>query len=133
MNKYSKSIIYAIRCNTTDRQYIGSTIQGLRTRISKHEADYRGFYQINGNKHRDYRSSFPCMENDNYEIYKIEDYPCENVCELEIREGQHVVKAMAQGWPITNKNIPKGKLVRGFTDFSTLPELSCRIEYPEAS
>ena len=125
VNKYSDSIIYSIRCNTTGKQYIGSTIQGLKQRIGKHEGDFRGHYGYGNMKPRAWRSSFDVLENDNYEIYKVEDYPCDSSESLEIREAQHILKGRAEGFTITNKNLPKSKILKKIPfDLSSLPALS---------
>jgi len=87
MNKYLQSYIYYIKCNTTGLIYIGSSIEPMNTRLGKHLTDLRGYLGINGNKPRAYRSSFEVLMNDNYEMKKIEDYPCENKHQLEVREG----------------------------------------------
>ena len=120
MNKYSNSVIYYIRCNTSSKIYVGSTIQSLKVRISKHETDFKGYYGFN-KKPRAYRSSFDCMENDDYEIIKIEDYPCNNVKELEEREALHILKARHEGRICTNKQIPR--TIKN-PDWSPLPDLS---------
>lgn len=87
MTKYLGSYIYSIKCNTTGLIYIGSSIEPMNIRLGKHLTDLRGYMGINGNKPRAYRSSFEVLFNDNYEMKKICDYPCENKHELEVREG----------------------------------------------
>ena len=120
MSVYSLAIIYFIRCNTTSKMYVGSTIQSLKVRISKHETDFKGYYGFN-EKPRAYRSSFDCMENDDYEMIKIEDYPCNNVKELEERETLHILKCRSLGYECTNKQIPR--TIKN-PDWSSLPDLS---------
>ncbi len=44
--------IYAFICKSTHNVYIGSTIQTIPIRLSKHLTDYRGHYCIDGDKHR---------------------------------------------------------------------------------
>ena len=119
MSDYSKAIIYVIECSTTGRVYIGSTIQDINLRMSKHETDYKGYYGYN-EKFRAYRSSFDCMEHDTYKIYKVEDFPCENVTELEERETLHILKAREDGLLCTNKQIPRR--IKN-PDFENLPDL----------
>ena len=92
MEKYAKSMIYGIRCKTTGELYIGSTTEDLKTRLGKHLTDLRGYMGHKNNKPRNYRSSFEVLFNDNYEMFKIEDYPCETKRELEIRESLHILK-----------------------------------------
>lgn len=83
-------IIYGIRCKTTGGLYIGSTIEPLETRLAKHLTDLRGFLGIN-KCYRHYRSSFEVLMNDNYEIFQIEEFKCDNKRDLEIRETLHII------------------------------------------
>ena len=119
MSDYSKAIIYVIECSTTGNIYIGSTIQDMMLRMSKHETDFKGYYGYN-TKFRAYRSSFDCMEHDTYNIYKVEDYPCDNVLELEQREALHILKAREDGLLCTNKQIPRR--IKN-PDYQNLPDL----------
>ena len=41
MSKYQNGKIYKIVDNTNDNVYIGSTINSLNVRLSKHETDWR--------------------------------------------------------------------------------------------
>ena len=91
MDKYAKSLIYGIRCNTTGELYIGSSTEELKTRLSKHITDLRGYMGYKNNKPRNYRSSFEVLFNDNYDMFEIETYPCKNKRELEIRESLHIL------------------------------------------
>tara|TARA_R110001592_G_scaffold18271_3_gene76073 strand:- start:10661 stop:11026 length:366 start_codon:yes stop_codon:yes gene_type:complete len=90
MDKYAKSIIYGIRCKTTNKLYIGSSTESLKTRLSKHITDLRGYMGYKNNKPRNYRSSFEVLFNENYEIFEIEEYQCNCKRELEIRESLHI-------------------------------------------
>tara|TARA_R100000231_G_C5201206_1_gene127462 strand:+ start:144 stop:506 length:363 start_codon:yes stop_codon:yes gene_type:complete len=101
MSKYSKAYIYGIRCNTTNLLYIGSSIKPMKTRLTKHLTDLKGYLGINP-RPRCYRSSFEVLMNNNYEMFKIEDYPCETKHELEIREGLHMIKNKG----CVNKRLP---------------------------
>ena len=40
---YKNSKIYRIVCNTTNKQYIGSTTQPLFKRLSKHKCNYNEY------------------------------------------------------------------------------------------
>ena len=101
MSKYSQAYIYGIRCNTTNLLYIGSSIKPMKTRLTKHLTDLKGYLGINP-RPRCYRSSFEVLMNENYEMFKIEDYPCETKHELEIREGLHMIKNKG----CVNKRLP---------------------------
>tara|TARA_Y100000361_G_C11006252_1_gene261982 strand:- start:247 stop:594 length:348 start_codon:yes stop_codon:yes gene_type:complete len=103
---YSKAVIYGLRCKNTNKLYIGSTCQGIETRKSKHETDYRGYLGLL-NKPRNYRSSFEILEEDNYEIYNICDYPCKNKRELESEETRRIIEARNDpDTTLVNKRIP---------------------------
>lgn len=111
---YEKSIIYGIKCKTTGQVYIGSTNQGVNTRLSKHKTDYKGHMGIGNNVYRNYRSSFEVLHNDTYSIYVIESYPCKNKYELDYRETQHIIRVRLDPdsdccnvrLPIRIKNLP---------------------------
>ena len=103
-NKYEKSQIYLIKAPNINKGYVGSTLQGLKIRLSKHETDYRGFLGLNP-KERSYRGSFEILCEENYEIHLLEDYPCSNKKELEHREAMWIMKLSAT-LEMTNKNMP---------------------------
>ena len=42
-HSYQTGLIYGFRCKKTGKLYIGSTIQPLKLRHSKHITDYRGW------------------------------------------------------------------------------------------
>ena len=78
MNKYENGKIYKIVCNTTGLIYIGSTIQTLKERLSQHKSKYRLSRTC---------SSHLVLENNNYDIILIEDYPSNSKKKLVLREG----------------------------------------------
>ena len=78
MNKYNKSYIYKIYSPSKDIQYIGSTIQTLSRRLSRHKSDYKRYK--NGKKN--YTSSFKLLDCPDYRIVLIEECKCENKMEL---------------------------------------------------
>ena len=85
-NKYNNGKIYKIIYNDITNNklfiYIGSTIQTLYSRISKHKYDYKRYLN---NKYC-YVSSFEIIKNNNYQIELIEYYKCNNNFELRLRE-----------------------------------------------
>tara|TARA_R100000329_G_scaffold24479_1_gene23198 strand:- start:1981 stop:2388 length:408 start_codon:yes stop_codon:yes gene_type:complete len=114
-NKYSNSKIYGIKCEQTGDLYIGSTYEDLNTRLQKHLTDYKGWksvmgFEDNGNKERAYRSSFKVFFNENYKVYKIKDYPCENQWELEAEEYRTMDLLESQGEKIVNVKRKSKKL-----------------------
>ena len=80
---YSKGKIYKIVCNVTGLIYVGSTCEpNLARRLTGHVADYKRWE----NGKRNYVTSFKCLENDDYDILLIENYPCNSKDELYARE-----------------------------------------------
>tara|TARA_R110001592_G_scaffold7037_2_gene39538 strand:- start:2908 stop:3285 length:378 start_codon:yes stop_codon:yes gene_type:complete len=90
-NTYKTGLIYGLRCKKTNKLYIGSTIQPLKLRHSKHITDYRGWSGYKNNKPRGYRTSFEIIKNDDYEVFEIEKYSCDNKQELEARETLYIL------------------------------------------
>jgi hypothetical protein len=117
-NKYEKAQIYLIKAPNCDKGYVGSTIQGLKIRLSKHETDYRGYLGINP-KERNYRGSFEILCEQNYDIHLLENYPCENKKELEKREAMWITKLSAT-LEMTNKNMPSTLTISDITKMSEL-------------
>lgn len=109
-----KACIYGIRCNTTGLLYIGSTSTSLKARLSRHNTDLRGYMGYN-KKHRNYRSSFEVLFNNNYDIFKIEDYPSIDKNQLEIRETLHILNNVC-----CNKRRPRKVNIKDY-DLSSLP------------
>ena len=79
---YSKGKIYKIVCNTTGLVYIGSTITTLNRRLSGHKSNYNCGVK--------YITSKLVLENNNFEIILLENYPCDNRKQLELREGWYI-------------------------------------------
>jgi hypothetical protein len=98
MPDYSKGKIYKIVA-PDGSHYIGSTIQELKVRFSKHKSDYRRW------KHGEMRfTSFELFEKygiDNCKIELIEIFPCNNRKELELHEGEIIRESIN----CVNKNI----------------------------
>tara|TARA_R110000782_G_C14627757_1_gene394055 strand:- start:31 stop:579 length:549 start_codon:yes stop_codon:yes gene_type:complete len=89
MPDYSKLKIYTIVCYRTGKIYIGSTVKTLKERLSLH-------------KHRRNCTAREIINNNNnYDIVLVENYPCKNRTEAELREGIYIINN-----PCVNKNIP---------------------------
>ena len=97
--------VYKISCNNTDKIYIGSTTQNLKSRLSQHEYFYSQYLQ--GNKQ--YYSSFEVLKNNDYEIKLIEICP---INELKIKE-KYYIKYLIN---VVNKNIPCRKIKEYYLD-----------------
>jgi len=92
MVNYNNSKIYKIICNTTGFNYIGSTCQELGKRLNKHRWDYKNKLNL---------TSCKILENNNYEIVLIENYPCKNKQELLLRERYWI-----ENLECVNNNLP---------------------------
>ncbi len=70
----------------TGLQYIGSTTKLLCQRLGQHRSNYKSY--LKGTSH--YVTSFKILENDDYSIILIENYPCKNKEELCARERYYI-------------------------------------------
>ena len=77
-NKYKNGKIYKIVDNTNNNIYIGSTIQILEERLSKHKCKNSTCISRN------------IIENGDFEIILIKDYPCNSKEELEEEEQKYI-------------------------------------------
>ena len=82
---YSKGKIYKIIAPDTDEVYIGSTIQTLPQRLSKHTSDARRW---RSGKTTHYYWSEMMLRNEGYKIELLYDYPCNSLAELNREEGE---------------------------------------------
>ncbi len=83
MPNYENGKIYKIVNDVDDDIYIGSTCSSLNNRLSNHKAS------SNSGKTKLY-NKIRSMEKDNFKIELIENYPCNNRTELELREGFYI-------------------------------------------
>ena len=87
MVNYQNSKIYRIVCNTTGLTYYGSTCEKtLALRLSKHKSNFNDFLKGNFS----YVTSFEILKNNNYEIFLVENYPCNSKDELHARERYYI-------------------------------------------
>ena len=84
MPDYSKGKIYCIRSFQTDKVYVGSTVETLSSRMSKHRYCYKKF--LNGKFH--YISSFEILKYDDCYIELIKSCSCSSRSELLREEGR---------------------------------------------
>ena len=83
MVNYQLGKIYKIVCNTTGLIYIGSTCEPtLAKRLAKHNGNYIEYI----NKKRNFITSFKILENKNFEIILLDEYPCDSKDQLHKRE-----------------------------------------------
>ena len=84
MPDYSKGKIYKILNTIDDEIYVGSTIENLGQRMSKHRANMKLTPHLNLYKHMHE------LDVENFYIELIEIYPCNDVYELRAREGYYI-------------------------------------------
>jgi len=94
---YKNGKIYRIVCNETGLQYIGSTCKTLKQRLQQHKSSYKAYNDGKVN----YITSFKILENNNYDIVLIEDFPCERKEQLNARERFYI-----DSLTCVNKNSP---------------------------
>lgn len=83
MKDYAFGKIYKIIDNTSPMFYIGSTCYPkLSQRLAKHRQHLRDYEKGYGR----YTASFEILNNDDYKIILLEDYPCDNIDQLTSRE-----------------------------------------------
>jgi len=84
MPDYARGKIYKIIDNTNENIYIGSTCEPtLARRLAKHVGNYKDF--MKGGKSR-YMTSYKIIENRDYDIILVENFPCETKDQLLSRE-----------------------------------------------
>jgi hypothetical protein len=83
---YNHAKIYRLVCLVTGKQYIGSTTQNLRKRLHEHKRDFKKWKDGQYN----YVTSFQVIENENYDIVLIEEFPCDNKEQLHARERYYI-------------------------------------------
>ena len=86
MPNYLNGKIYAIRSHQTDQVYIGSTVERLSARMSKHRAKHKAYKAGKGF----YYTGFKMLDYPDAYIELVEKHPCLCREELERFEGQHI-------------------------------------------
>ena len=82
MINYQFGKIYKLIDLESEKCYIGSTCKTLNQRLYNHKKHYKEY--LNGTMN--YLTSFEILENDDFDIVLIEDYPCQSKNELSARE-----------------------------------------------
>jgi len=83
-NKYQRGKIYKIVCDTLNLTYYGSTIEPtVAKRLTKHISNYKDYIK---NGKWGCMTSFKLFENNNYNIFLVENFPCNSRDELLARE-----------------------------------------------
>ena len=89
MPDYQKGKIYSIWDSNYTKCYIGSTVEELSKRMTKHRDSYKHYLHKNGN----FTTVFHLFNEfgvDNCRIELMEMFPCNSKSELEAREGHHI-------------------------------------------
>jgi hypothetical protein len=84
INKYHSSKIYKISSSHSDKFYIGSTIQPIKTRLIGHKSAYKIYIEKDMGA---YISSFDIVKFEDAKIELIKEIKCENRKELDRIEG----------------------------------------------
>ena len=96
---YQNGKIYKIECNITNEIYIGSTCElTVARRLTGHVNNHKRYK--NG-KSCSHLTSFKIIERGDYNIYLIENFPCNNKDELTKRDGE-TIKSMQNDNIIVN-------------------------------
>lgn len=88
-NKYQNGKIYKIIDRTNGNYYIGSTTKLLEARLKEHEERYSSYLKKIYNN----VTSFTIVQNNDYYIELIQNYPCNNKIELLRKEGEYIKNA----------------------------------------
>ena len=86
MPNYSNGKIYRIVDNTINQQYFGSTTIGLSLRLAGHLKQFKVWKKTSIK----FITSFKIIENGNYDIVLVEEFPCGNKEQLHKRERFHI-------------------------------------------
>ena len=89
MVNYKNGKIYKLKCNITNKVYIGSTAERLLCQRLRYHVKSYNKYILNMNKSH-YTTSYDILENGNYTITLLEKCPCESKDELHARERYHI-------------------------------------------
>jgi len=101
---YSLGKIYKIIDNTSNMFYVGSTCYPkLSQRLAKHRSHLREYEKGYGK----YVTSFEILNNNDYKIILLENYPCNNIDELNAREQEWMDKLRCDN--MVNKYNAKGE------------------------
>ena len=99
------ALIYQIKCNTTNKSYIGSTKMSLEKRMYAHENLCGRWKECKAN----FCSSYPLIETNNYETSILEHCALESKGEREC----HWIKITEN---CVNKNVPNRSMKQWYQD-----------------
>ena len=99
MTQYTTAKIYKIVDNTNNNVYYGSTTKTLEHRLRLHLSNYKQFLKGKIN----FRTSFMILKNNDYAIHLVENYPCNNNKELQLRESFYIQNNECVNFSMTDK------------------------------
>jgi selenocysteine-specific translation elongation factor len=103
MERYKNAKIYKIVDNTNGNVYVGSTCEPtLALRLAKHRSKYKNYLKVGSG----FVTSFKILENNDYSIVLLEEYPCETKDQLLARERFYIEnnKCINKVVPTRSKN-----------------------------
>lgn len=83
---YKNGKIYVIRNHSNNKVYVGSTTQTLSKRFSNHKRNHKSKKAYEYPFYKAMRE----IGIENFYIELVEDYPCENIEQLNAREGYYI-------------------------------------------
>ena len=99
MPDYSKGKIYKIYDFTNKNVYYGSTTETLSRRMTNHVRAHKAWLK---DKNKKKCSVVDIINNGNYKIILVENYPCKNKEELEKKETEYIINNEC-----INKKLPR--------------------------
>jgi hypothetical protein len=83
---YQNSKIYILKCNKTNKSYIGGTTQRLCKTLTYHKQKFKEYLN---NIYKKSSPVFNTFLHDDYSIVLLESYPCKSIEELNARVHHH--------------------------------------------
>ena len=102
MTNYQNSKIYKITDNTSDMIYVGSTCKTLELRLKQHISSNKSY---KAGKYPNFVTVFKILDNNDYKIELVENYPCATKQDLNIREGNIIKLFRSNKFNIVNRCI----------------------------
>ena len=122
MRNYNQGKIYKIVCNITGLTYYGSTCEPiLSRRLAKHRSNYKDY--LNKKDYGYFMTSYKVLENGDFDIILMENYPCNSNDELTSRERYYI-----DNFECVNKVIPT-RTHKEFIDANKEKYQKYNIEY----
>lgn len=96
MVNYQQGKIYRLKSKSSNKSYVGSTAMNyLSQRLAEHLYSYNAY--LNNVPSKKYVSSYEILEQEDYEIELICNYPCSNKKQLIKEEGKYIKQEKEDG------------------------------------